>query len=270
MEPARVDGGLPARLLRPLLVDRVGAGRPGQANHAAANAFEGCAARVSRAAPGLPAISINWGPWSGVGAADREEDQEDVHERAGLRGVRPAEGLALLERILGGPRPRSPRPASTGTFSPGTIPPTFGHVPARRPPGWADVADCRRRHAVAPRAAGRRVARGAEPLAALERYLHDLALRILRFPTDRRIEPRQPLKELGLDSLMAVEFRNVLSAAVCRPLPATLLFSYPALEDLMRHLRQGSDSGSHSQDARRLLRERRGRPPGWHRGPVRR
>ena len=59
---------------------------------------------------------------------------------------------------------------------------------------------------------------------------------MLGFGPDRRIDHRQPLQELGLDSLMAVEFRNALAAAVERPLPTTLLFSYPALDDIAEHL----------------------------------
>ena len=50
------------------------------------------------------------------------------------------------------------------------------------------------------------------------------------------IDPQQPLMTLGLDSLMTVELRNVLSSAVGAPLPATVFFSYPSLGELAEHL----------------------------------
>ena len=81
-------------------------GSPGQANHAAANAFLDALAHHRRAL-GLPAVSINWGVWSGWGvAADR-----GVGARAAVQGMgsfTPEEGLHVLERVLGG-GPRSGR-----------------------------------------------------------------------------------------------------------------------------------------------------------------
>jgi NADPH:quinone reductase-like Zn-dependent oxidoreductase len=74
-------------------------GSPGQGNYAAANAFMDTLAHHRRAR-GLPALSINWGPWSEVGAAARP----DRGGRMALRGVQsltPAQGLDALQMLLG-------------------------------------------------------------------------------------------------------------------------------------------------------------------------
>jgi acyl carrier protein len=45
-----------------------------------------------------------------------------------------------------------------------------------------------------------------------------------------------PLQQLGLDSLMALELRNLLAQALGSPLKATLLFDYPTIRGLAQHL----------------------------------
>src|SRR5262249_11864907 len=66
----------------------------------------------------------------------------------------------------------------------------------------------------------------------LRAYLRREAALILKLQLDREIDPQRPFNELGMDSLMAVELRNVLGRAVNRTLPATLLFDYPTLDAL--------------------------------------
>jgi acyl carrier protein len=58
------------------------------------------------------------------------------------------------------------------------------------------------------------------------------AAAVLGLATAQTIELRQPLNELGMDSLLSVEFRNRLATALDKPLPATLLFDYPTVETL--------------------------------------
>jgi acyl carrier protein len=57
-------------------------------------------------------------------------------------------------------------------------------------------------------------------------------------PDADAIDPAQPLSELGLDSLMAVELRNQLGAGLglARSLPATLVFDYPTMQELADYL----------------------------------
>jgi acyl carrier protein len=50
------------------------------------------------------------------------------------------------------------------------------------------------------------------------------------------VDPARPLSELGMDSLMAVEFRNKLAWRLARALPATLVFNYPTLNDVIAYL----------------------------------
>jgi acyl carrier protein len=62
--------------------------------------------------------------------------------------------------------------------------------------------------------------------------------RILDIDDADEIDPREPLTELGLDSLMAVELRGLLSAGLGleRNLPSTLVFDYPSVADLTEFL----------------------------------
>jgi acyl carrier protein len=72
--------------------------------------------------------------------------------------------------------------------------------------------------------------------AALAAHLVERALHVLGLDAGTPVDPKTPLKDLGLDSLMAVELRNALTRSIGRPLSATLLFDYPTLAALTAHL----------------------------------
>jgi hypothetical protein len=59
---------------------------------------------------------------------------------------------------------------------------------------------------------------------------------LLELPEDAVLSPALALKEIGLDSLLAVELRNQLARLGGTPLPATLAFDHPTLEALASHL----------------------------------
>src|SRR5204863_353918 len=66
----------------------------------------------------------------------------------------------------------------------------------------------------------------ARDAAVLSAIRTELAA-VLGLPGPDAVPTDRPLKELGLDSLMAVEARNRLSVAAERKLPASLLFDHP-------------------------------------------
>src|SRR5690606_41117070 len=74
----------------------------GQANYAAANAFLDALAHRRRAR-GLPALSVDWGPWSDVGLAAAREDRGERLAGQGLASLTPAQGVAARseERRVG-------------------------------------------------------------------------------------------------------------------------------------------------------------------------
>jgi acyl carrier protein len=81
----------------------------------------------------------------------------------------------------------------------------------------------------------------ASPVRRGELWLEFVAEHVARSvgaPDADAIDPTQPLSELGLDSLMAVELRNQLGAGLglARSLPATLVFDHPTLQELADYL----------------------------------
>ena len=110
------------------------------------------------------------------------------------------------------------------------------------------------------------LASDAERLKALVELVQEDIAAVLALPGASSVRADVPLKELGLDSLMAVELRNRLSARVGTKLPTTLAFDYPTptamaqllLEklELGRALRGWSEGAPWMQRWRRRKRSR--------------
>ncbi|MFC5216431.1 SDR family NAD(P)-dependent oxidoreductase [Streptomyces coerulescens] len=215
-------------------------GNPGQAAYAAANnALDALAA--ARRAEGLPAVSLAWGMWatgSGMGGTLDAAELERM-ARQGYPALDTGHGLALLDAALLLDVPtavpaalRIPALAETGHDAlPGVL---HDLVPAAR----------RRREARRPLGAGGGELadrlRGLRP-DERERLLLDTVraqvAAVLGHASPAQIDPDRAFKDLGFDSLTAVDLRNRLRTATGIALPATLVFDHPTPGALVAHLR---------------------------------
>ncbi len=208
-------------------------GGAGQGGYAAANAFlDALAAR--RHAAGLPATSLAWGLW-----ASRSALKSHI---VGMAELTDADGLALLDRALA---------LDEALLVPAAIDIAARRAEAARDPG-AEVpallralvrpAPARARAAAVDGRPGSSLADRLAPLPAAQRrqQLADLvrahAAAVLGHATAEAIDPDRALRDLGFDSLTAVELRNRLAAATGLRLPATIAFDHPTPHAMATHL----------------------------------
>jgi NAD(P)-dependent dehydrogenase (short-subunit alcohol dehydrogenase family)/acyl carrier protein len=228
-------------------------GSPGQGNYAAANAFLDALAHYRRTR-GLPALSINWGPWAAVGmAASQDERRQRRREAQGIRAISPEEGAQVLQALIG-------RAAAQIGVLPvewsqllrqfdGDPPPLFADIAQNVVPLRPPKPDVRRRLASVPES------KREEFLSA---HVRQQAGEVLGLEPKYPLDPNKPLKELGLDSLMAVELAKMLGAGIELPLPATLVFTYPTVRTIAAYLLaelfpQQAAQESHQEEKHRQL-----------------
>lgn len=205
-------------------------GATGMSNYAAANA--GCdAIALRRRAAGHAATSIEWCVWKDTGMVDDPQMSRNVAAMAqlGLRAIDETESMACFDAILSRrDAVVSVLPLEWQVFSRvrrGRLPALYREIPeavadAAATDGWL--------HRIAKTSIAER-----KPL--LEALVRGVVSDILRRPAVQ-IPARGSFGSLGVDSLMALEIRNRLEAAVERPLSATLAWNYPTVEALAAHL----------------------------------
>ncbi len=222
-------------------------GSRGQGNHAAANAYMDALAHHRRAL-GLPALSVNWGAWAEIGSVVKHDVGGRVVTQ-GLELIAPERGLRILEALLRQPEAQvAVMPIQWSVFR--------RQFEGQAEPAWmaeiAPMAPVGAPNTNRPMTAGAsdRAERLRQDLAQatpahqrklLLTYVSGQVARVLRLDPVQGVNPKRPLNEMGLDSLMAVELRNLLGAGLglSSSLPATLVFDYPTVEALVDFL--GSD-----------------------------
>ncbi|RCG13229.1 SDR family NAD(P)-dependent oxidoreductase, partial [Streptomyces reniochalinae] len=214
-------------------------GNPGQANYAAANTFLDALAH-HRHAHGLPALSLAWGLWeesTGMTGTLTSADRSRL-SRGGLTPLATDRALHLFDQAL--TTPQSPlqlpvelnRPALRTQARNGTLPGIL-HGLVRAPRRVAA-----RSQAVSGDSLAQRLARmpEAEQREVVLEVVCTQTASVLGHSGAGAVDPRRAFKEVGFDSLTAVELRNRLNAATGLRLPSTVTFDHPTPEALSDHL----------------------------------
>ncbi|MFF1586431.1 SDR family NAD(P)-dependent oxidoreductase, partial [Streptomyces sp. NPDC058283] len=221
-------------------------GNAGQANYAAANVFLDALAQARRA-EGLPGLSLAWGLWAGASAMTEGLGESDRRRiaRLGAEALSEAEGLELLDRAVAGDKDGLLVPVRldlaalrSADVAAELVPPMLrGLVPGR--------GRGRRRAAGVANGVGGEGSELARTLAGLDvaaRAAHVLDLVrsavsvVLGHASPEAVEPEKQFRDLGFDSLTAVELRNRLTSTTGLRLPATLVFDYPTPAALAGHV----------------------------------
>jgi acyl transferase domain-containing protein/NADPH:quinone reductase-like Zn-dependent oxidoreductase/acyl carrier protein len=208
-------------------------GSPGQSSYSAANAYLDAFCHALRVS-GVPATSVQWGAWLDGGMAGKQSVRDASRMHA--KGVRPmAAGTALSALELA---------IASETAEVAIMSVDWNALAARSDATASGASLLREVMDVAPRESetSASVLIELKALAASRRraflvgQVRLSALRVLGIDEETLIEAGRPLRELGLDSLVAVELRNALSRSLECALPATLAFDHPTLNALADYL----------------------------------
>jgi len=206
-------------------------GSVGQGNYAAANHFLDTLARHRRGL-GLPALSVNWGPWEESGMAVHVGPRERERWRLqGISGIGEEEGFRLLCRLI---RSKAPQAAViradwdrfAAAFAGAGGHPLMGADAPALPEtsGPARGKDFLREQLAS--------VKPGEALPLLSAHVRGAVAGILKMPDRSEIGQRHRLFDMGMDSMMALELKKILESDTGLKLPATLVFDYPTVEDL--------------------------------------
>ncbi|WPB81668.1 type I polyketide synthase [Archangium violaceum] len=207
-------------------------GVAGQANYVAANGFLDALAH-HRSRRGLPALSINWGRWSGAGMASKSSPKGGG-AASDASSIPPQQALQILEELLArdvsqmGVVPFDAS-AAGATSSPGHGPLFSGLMPEQsRSVGASrmhELLDALKR------------ADSTRRRELLSRYVQGRLAPLLGFAPDHEVLQKQiSLNEMGLDSLRAVELKNRIGRELGVDLPMARFIDGTALDGIVEAL----------------------------------
>ena len=214
-------------------------GNIGQGVYAAANAYlDGLAAY--RKSQGLAATSMNWGPWSQIGmAAHLNELSQEELKQSGVHFIKEADGVAAVGALL----TTNATQIVVAQFNTKQI--ARNAVQSEIPHFFKSIV----KEIVEPIPATEKIANNKflteflavseeERQSFLENEIKQQLTKILGAEGAAKITADTSLKEIGLDSLKAVELRNKLAKKCGVKLPVTVLFTTPQVNAIAAYIKE--------------------------------
>ncbi|WP_236669663.1 type I polyketide synthase, partial [Streptomyces antimycoticus] len=214
-------------------------GGPGQGSYAAGNAYLDALA-LQRRADGLAATSIAWGAWAGGGLGSGEVGER--MDRSGMVGMVPELAISGMQQALEldetfmviaeidwdrfQPEFVGSRPSALFRELPELNRPAAA-AGADTGDGDDAVSELRREMA--------KLSPAEQPKLLLE-LVRNQAADVLGYDSADSVEAERAFRDLGFDSLTAVELRNRLGVVTGLRLPVTCVFDYPTATVLARYL----------------------------------
>ncbi|RJG48710.1 non-ribosomal peptide synthetase/type I polyketide synthase [Motilimonas pumila] len=207
-------------------------GWAGQSNYAAANTFMDSLCHY-RQSLGLAALSVNWGPWADAGmAANLADNDIQRMSDAGMAALSNAQGLAAMDQLLshgvaqGGVfeldwqkiLQQFPNPAGKTLFA------RFYQASESEQQDFISVWQ------QTPQ---------ADQKALLQTTVAGLLAEVIGLASAEQVDNGRNVFEYGLNSLMSMDFKNRLQAALSLKLPATLVLKHPSVNAIVAFLLAG-------------------------------
>ncbi|NJO95086.1 MAG: aminotransferase class I/II-fold pyridoxal phosphate-dependent enzyme [Pleurocapsa sp. CRU_1_2] len=206
-------------------------GSAGQSNYATANAFMDNLMSYRRH-QGLPGLSINWSIWDEVGMASRlTPEQQQRLSQQGLTAIAPSQGLKVLKQLL--------QQQATQTI---VFPVDWARFLSQQPanPFFERVQPQAKVQKVQTSSFLQQLAQTnpAQQHDLLQSHIRLQIAKVLGFSDPENVDIQEKFADLGMDSLMAVEFKNNLQASFGNAISLTAAFDYPNVELLTAYLAQ--------------------------------